>query len=78
MPKLRQTDEQKQNTYLIANIKRGMDIWGISKEQLAKRTDISLATLYNRLNDPETFHLYELRRIARSLHTTVEELMRVS
>lgn len=49
-----------------------------SKEQLAKRTDISLATLYNRLNDPETFHLYELRRIARLLHTTVEELMRVS
>lgn len=78
MPKLRQTDEQKQNTYLIANIKRGMDIWGVSKEQLAKRTDISLATLYNRFNDPAAFHLYELRRIAQSLHTTVEDLMRVS
>ncbi len=78
MPRLKQTEEQKQNTYLIANIKRQMEIWSVSKEQLAKYSDISLATLYNRLNNPSDFHLSELRRIAQSLHTTVEDLIRVS
>lgn len=78
MPRLKQTEEQRQNRYLIANIKRQMEIWSVSKEQLAKHTDISLATLYNRLNNPSDFHLSELRRIAQSLHTTVEDLMRAS
>ena len=77
MPRLKQTKEQKQDKYLVANIKREMEVWSVSKEQLAKRTNISLATLYNRLNNPSDFHLSELRRIARSLHTTVEDLMRV-
>ncbi len=62
---------------MVANIKREMEVWSVSKEQLAKRTNISLATLYNRLNNPSDFHLSELRRIAQSLHTTVEDLMRV-
>lgn len=77
MPRLKQTEEQKQDKYLVANIKREMEVWSVSKEQLAKRADISLATLYNRLNNPSAFHLSELRRIAQSLHTTVEDLMRV-
>ena len=70
------TEEQKQNKYLVANIKRGMEIWSVDKEQLAQRTNISLATLYNRFNNPSDFHLSELRRIAQSLHTTVEDLMK--
>ena len=77
MPRLKQTEEQKQDKYLVANIKCEMEVWSVSKEQLAKRTNISLATLYNRLNNPSDFHLSELRRIAQSLHTTVEDLMRV-
>lgn len=78
MPKLRETKEQKQDKYLVANIKHGMEIWSVSKEDLAKRADMSLATLYNRINHPSDFHLSELRRIAQSLHTTVEDLMKTS
>lgn len=64
MPKLRQTEEQRQDKYLVADIKRKMEIGGVSKEQLAERTNISLATLYNRMNNPADFHLREPRRIA--------------
>ena len=78
MPRLKLNEEQKQDKYLIANIKRGMELWSVSKEQLAKCSNMSLATLYNRLNNPSEFHLCELRSIAKSLHTTVEDLMRIS
>lgn len=74
MPRLKQTEEQRQDKYLIANIKREMEIWGVSKEQLAKRTDISLATLYNRWNNPSDFHLSEQRRICRALYKKIWEI----
>lgn len=75
MPKLRTPTTVLQNRTIVANIKYGMEMTGISKDELAAAMKTSIVTFYDRMKHPEHFRLQELRAVAAKLHMTVTDLI---
>jgi hypothetical protein len=76
MPKLRESAVTQENRALIATIKYGMDLLGLSMDQLATAMRKDKVTLYRRFKQPETFTLEELRFISTKLHIPLEKLVK--
>lgn len=55
-------------------IKNAMEAKQKSADEISSAIPISTATFYRRLRHPAEFTLYELRKIARNLGTTVAEI----
>lgn len=75
MPKLRPSAALLQNRTIIATIKYGMEMAGVSNDELALAMRTSTVTLYDRLKHPENFRLKELRAVGQKLHIPVEKLI---
>ena len=75
MPKLKPTEAEKQNKQLLANINRQRRLYDVSVDDLAIGARVTDRAIYNRIKDPDSFSLKELRGIARKLHTTVGGLL---
>ena len=75
MPKLKKTDEERANEALTALIEYKMDLYGISKESLARKIDRHWRTVYTRFERPGSWTLEELRAAQKALHMTNDEIM---
>lgn len=75
MPKLKTPPEEIQNHTIIANIKYGMEMTGVTTEELALTMRTSMKTVYARFKRPETFRLQELRAVSRKLHISLSTLL---
>lgn len=78
MPKLRTPAEELQNRTIVANIKYGMEMTGVSTDDLAIAMRTSTVTVYSRLKHPGAFRLQELRAVSRKLHIPLEKLLQDS
>lgn len=58
-------------------IKAKLIIWNYSKEELAIMLGVSLASVYNKLNDPAKFTFEETQTIFYKLKFTDEEKLQV-
>lgn len=52
-----------------------MKMQGISTDEMANYLCMHRTTFYRRVNDPDTFTLGELKRAAKLLKTTIEEII---
>ena len=75
MPKLKQSQTEKFNRTLVADIKHGMYVYNISPESMAACMGVSRGTLFSRFRNPQAFTIGELMSIARNIHTTLNELL---
>lgn len=75
MPKLRKTDAEKQNAYLLGTISKQMYVLDISRFQIAACMGVKEKTYYNRLKKPENLSLGELRSIIHKLHIPKEDML---
>lgn len=75
MPKLREPENDKDDRSIVAKIKYGMEMTGISSQELALFARMDRATLYNRYKSPGDFRLKELRRISKKLHIPLNDLI---
>lgn len=75
MPRLKVEEFDKQKKVLIAKIKYAMTLYDISPKELSLALHISIATFYNRLNNPGRFTLEELYRLSKKLHFSFADLM---
>jgi hypothetical protein len=75
MPKLRVPAEQIENRTIVANIKYGMEMAGVTTEEISIAMRTSTVTFYARLKNPGTFRLQELRAVGKKLHIPIEKLL---
>lgn len=75
MPKVRAYANDMSDRTIIAKIRYGMEMAGISSQELALAARIDRATLYNRYNNPGSFRLKELRQISDKLRIPLNELI---
>ena len=66
-------ERKRKHEWLTKRIAVKMIEWNYSKKQLAALLHMSLASLYNRLNDPDTFTYKELQALFHYLKFTPEE-----
>jgi hypothetical protein len=64
MPRTRQTALQIQDASIRKAISGSAAFYGLSMEQQYETVGVKRATWYRRLNDPGTFTLREIRRMA--------------
>lgn len=64
MPRLRLTATERQNRFLIGEIKKGQELWGELPTDTATVIGKSYTTVYNRLKKPGSFTFDELRELA--------------
>lgn len=65
----------KQQSKIVRNIKVRMFEKGLNQQRLAARTKISETTLSTKLNNPDTFKVSDLKRIAAVLCCRVSDLI---
>lgn len=58
----------------VPKLKGKMVEMSVSAETLAEHMGINVATLYRRFNDPDSFTVKEVRRIAEILNLTADEV----
>lgn len=75
MPKLRETEQEKELKILKANVKYHQSIYGSEPDKYGLLIQKSRATFYNRLNRPDTFTIGELQKLANKYHTTIKDLL---
>jgi hypothetical protein len=75
MPKLRTPVAELQNRTIVANIKYGMEMTGVSPDELALAMRTTTKTVYSRFKHPEEFRIRELRAISKKLHVPIEQLI---
>lgn len=75
MPKLRRPAEEIQNRAIIAKIKYGMEMYGVTADDLALAMRTSTVTVYARFKDPGTFRLGELRAVTKKIHVPLISLL---
>ena len=75
MPKLKPSEEEKQNLELLAKIDYYKRLAGATNPELARAAGFSTRNWYIREEDPSTFTFSELRGIARKLRTSVIDLI---
>lgn len=63
------------NALLRATLVKYMDIYGMSKEQLAMALCMSRQTFASRLNDPRTFSVGELQVAMKRLRIPADEMV---
>ena len=68
MPKLRMTDTEVQDAFLRQAIKGSAGYYQLSVNEQAAIAGCTRATWYRRLNAPDDFTLYELRKMVRRYH----------
>ena len=66
-------ERKRKHEWLAKRIAIKMIEWNYTKKQLAALLHMSLASLYNRLNDPDTFTYKELQALFHYLKFTQEE-----
>ena len=59
-----------------ARILSRMVLLGISREELAAAMRMSLSTLSRRLSRPDDFTVGEMRKVAKKLHVSLDELLK--
>lgn len=67
--------EEKKNRRITGAINYYLEVEGYSKTEFAKVLGVSLSTLYNRMQNPETFSIKEVRRLAKLFSLTEKELI---
>lgn len=67
--------EEKKNRKITATINYYLDVEDYSKADFAKLLGISLSTLYNRMQKPDTFSIKEIRRLANLISLTEKDLI---
>ena len=77
MPKLKQSHEQVENTILMAEISRGMQIKNKPDHASRVYMGISDTAWYRRRDDPGNFKLSELRHLFDALKTDNETILRI-
>lgn len=75
MPKLRVSATEIQDRKIVAAIKYGMEMAGITTKEIALAMRTSTVTVYARMKKPGTFRLQELRAISQKLHIPLEQLI---
>lgn len=70
MPKLRKPDN-----YFEINVRSRMLMRGLSPSEFARKSKMSLPTLYARFSSPKTLTLGELKTFSLILSCTMSELM---
>ena len=77
MPKLKPSKTELQDRTLVGSMENQMRIQGIDKKGTAKQAGFAESTFYQRLRNPDTFTIRELRRVFAVLHYPDEEKERV-
>lgn len=77
MPKLRKSDTQKQDDYLLGIIAKYEKIYRVKHEILAISIGMSRRTFYLRLKSPSKFTLSEIRKMAERLCIPADEIIPV-
>jgi hypothetical protein len=75
MPPVKLTEAQKLYKNFWGNVEKKRVLYDVSLSELAISAHVSLNTIYNRKNHPETTTLREMQLIAQKLHTTVVNLL---
>ena len=75
--KQKQPPYQRQNKMLTALMSKYLSLSDMDKRALAVRMHMSRSTLYNRLSDPGSIQLDELRRMFQVLGFTDDEKLQV-
>jgi len=66
-------ERKRKHEWFLRRIAIKMIEWNYDKKQLAILLNLSLASLYNRLNNPDTFTYKELQNLFYYLKFTIEE-----
>ncbi|MCL2638670.1 MAG: hypothetical protein FWD48_09920 [Oscillospiraceae bacterium] len=66
-------ERKRKHVWLDKTIRIKMIQWNYDKKQLAALLHLSLASLYNRLNNPDSFTYKELQALFHYLKFTPEE-----
>ncbi len=66
----------KENKAIVAAIKYGMALYGVSPAQMALAMRENPATYFRRMKHPEDFTLDELRKVSAKIHIPIEKLVK--
>lgn len=80
MPKLKLNENQEKDKNLLAMIAYGRIDKRLGKydaEAVSSITRVCMGTAYNKLNNPETFTLGELRRLRKALGIKSEDFAKI-
>jgi len=75
VPKLRVSEEEKNDRVIRAKIKVGMEINNLSIDDMCIATGVSKKTWFNRMNNPAGFTVMELRRISKKLRIPAKNIL---
>lgn len=78
MPKLKPSDLQIRRAVVRAELRKNMELEMLSGKQAAKKINMAESTYCGRLRETETIRLEELWRMAKVLHLTDEQLLRIA
>ena len=69
---------EKKKSLFIGIVQKYMAMMQVKNyTQLARAIGMASTTFYRHMNDPESFKLRDMRRIAKYLHIPLDELMEV-
>lgn len=74
MPKLKQNDQQKLYSLLVAYINFGMKLHDVKVPEIALAARITPQSFYRKLRNPEEFRLGELTAVFKKLGLSFEGL----
>lgn len=74
MPKLRKTDQEKQDISFRSAIASGAEIECLTSKEIADAIDVSLPTLRNRKRNPGKCTLDEFRKLCKHLHLSGKQV----
>lgn len=66
---------EKKNTEIKGQISYYLAVKGYTKQELAAQLNISIATLYNKLRNPNSFTLEEIRNLRVILDLTDSQVL---
>lgn len=69
--------QEKKNKLMKAQVSFYLEAEGYTKEELASQLGMCVATLYNKLRNPNTFTLKEVRRLKIILNLTDSQLLAI-
>ena len=78
MPKLKPSDLQIRRAIVRAELRKNMELEMLSGKQAAKKINRAESTYCGRLRETETIRLEELWRMAKVLHLTDDQLLRIA
>ena len=78
MPKLKPSDLQIRRAVVRAELRKNMELEMLSGKQAAKKINMAESTYCGRLRETETIRLEELWRMAKVLHLTDDQLLRIA